>query len=144
MKAIFLVLFLAVFAFSCSDDNDTMFSVTPELSTYVESFYTEAALRGVNPPKTNLVAKIDTNCQSSIQISKDDEQWIMTMDKEIFDSMTAAGNPNNKIESMIFHELGRIILNRELSSGNSIMNGNIKMNGYTNAQRSALIDELFQ
>ena len=62
----------------------------------------------------------------------------------MFEAMSSAGNPNNKIEALIFHELGRIVLGRELTPGESIMNGYIKVTGYRNLERSALLDELFQ
>lgn len=129
-------------AISCSDENETTYSVTPELSTYVDSFFAEASLRGKDLPKQNLIASLNSGCQAITEISKDDEQWVLKFDKEMFEAM--AGNPNNKVESMIFHELGRIILKRELTTGASIMNGFVKVNGYSNTERSALLDELFK
>lgn len=142
MKAVqILAIFLC--AMACSDDTTT-YSVSPELSTYVNSFFSEGELRGKNLPKQNLIATVDSGCQSITAISKDGEQWILKFDKEIFESMEAQGNPNNKIESFIFHELGRIVLKRELATGNSIMNGFVKVNGYPDSQREELLDELFQ
>ena len=75
-----ILIFIALVSFSCSDD-ETSYSVTPELSTYVDAFYSEGAARGVNLPKTNLVAELKSSCQSSIQIIKDDEQWVLSFDK---------------------------------------------------------------
>lgn len=140
MKHSILIL-VAVVAFSCSDDEPTH-SVSPELSTYVDSFYAEASLRGKELPKQNLIASLNSGCQSIIEISKDGDQWVLKFDKEMFEAMS--GNPNNKVESMIFHELGRIVLKRELTPGASIMNGFVKVSGYSNAERASLLDELFK
>jgi len=137
----YLILILAVISFSCSDSNETQFATSSELAPYVDSFYSEAALRGVNPPKMNLICEIG-QIQAMTEISKDGDQWVLRFDKEMFEAMSA--NPNNKVEALIFHELGRIVLGRELNKDFSIMNGNIKMSGYSDAQRGALLDELFQ
>lgn len=141
MKKLMLV-FITVLCVSCSDDNEATYSVQPELSTYVDSFFAEAELRGKNLPQNNLIASLNSGCQAITEISKDGEQWVLKFDKEMFEAM--AGNPNNKVESMIFHELGRIVLKRELTPGASIMNGYVKVNGYSNAERAALLDELFK
>lgn len=135
-QTILLLLFAAI---ACTDDNETSYSVTPELQGYVESFYQEGALRGKDLPKNNLIASLNSECQTITQIKKDDDQWILEFDTEAFSTMT-----DNKKESFIFHELGRIVLKRELSKEFSIMNGDVKVNGYSADQREALLDELFK
>lgn len=154
MKKVNLILCaLCVFAITSCDEDETSYSVTPELQGYVESFYQEAALRGKDLPKNNLIASLNSDCQGITQIKKDDEQWILEFDKKVFDSFSSAGNPNNKIESFVFHELGKIVLKREIintfpvphdSLPKSIMNPYYKVEGYTAKQRTALLDELFK
>lgn len=138
-----IILFVLATIVSCDDSNPT-FTIEAELSDYVNSFYQEAQLRGKTLPQDNLIAQLDSNCQGMIEAHKDNDQWILKLDREIFTSMEQHGNPNNKIESMIFHELGRIILKRDLSKAYSIMNGDVKINGYPTSDRQQLLDELFQ
>jgi hypothetical protein len=145
MKYSILILTAASFFFSCSEDNNVQFTITPELTSYVDAFYSEASLRNVNPPKNNLIAQIG-QCQAITDLSKDDEQWILTFDKEHFENYSSA-----KIEAIVFHELGKIILGREIIKTTlandpnpiSIMNPYYKF-GYKVEQRAALLDELFQ
>lgn len=127
---------------ACSDD-EPVYTVTPELSDYVNSFYTEAQNRGMELPKENLIIELKSDCQAITQINTTDQQ-VLSFDKEAFVAMTAQGNPNNIIESYLFHELGRVVLKRSLTTGASIMNPNIKVNGFSDADKESLYDELFQ
>lgn len=137
------ILLIVPLALACTDD-EPVYTVTPELSGYVNTFYTEAQSRGKELPQENLIASLKSDNQAITEIKKDGDQWVLTFDKEAFDVMTAQGNPYNIIESYLFHELGRVVLKRELSSGFSIMNGNIKVNGFSTNDRSVLMDELFK
>lgn len=127
---------------SCSDEDPTVYNVQPGISSYVDSFYAEAQARGKVLPKNNLIVTLDSQCQAITAIERNGDQWYLKFDKEAFESMS--GHPNNLIEAMLFHELGKIVLNRELTSSNSIMNGDVKISGYSSANRSALLDELFK
>ncbi|HYF69112.1 MAG TPA: hypothetical protein VD884_13305 [Ohtaekwangia sp.] len=142
MKNSALIL-ISILALACSDD-ETTYSVTPELDTYVTSFFTEGEQRGKTIPKTNLIVHLNSECQAITQVKQEAGQWILEFDKEAFEAMSAQGNPNNKIESFLFHELGRIVLKRELSDGHSIMNGDIKVNGFSDDEREELLNELFK
>jgi hypothetical protein len=150
MKYLVFIATLVVTA-SCTDE-ETVYSVTPELSQYVDGFYQAGADRGKVLPKTNLSAYLDSQCNSITVVEKDGDQWILKFDKEIFAEMEAQGNPNNKIEALIFHELGRIVLKREIihttfqhdPNPSSIMNPYYKVEGYGASQRAALLDELFK
>jgi hypothetical protein len=137
MKSFITLLFLC--ALTACEDNETAYSVSPELTPYVDEFYNQAETHGKSLPKNNLIANLNSSCQSITQISKDDEQWTLEFDKEIFQGM-----PQTNIEAYIFHELGRIVLKRELSSEFSIMNPNIKVNGFAVSDRETLLDELFK
>jgi len=133
----------AILLTACSD-NGTIYSVSPELSTYVDAFYSEAALRGVNPPK-NFIVKLG-QCQAITDISLDGEQYILTFDKAWFEAYNS-----EQIEAIIFHELGKIVLGREIietakfndPNPVSIMNPYYKFS-YGAADRSVLLDELFK
>jgi hypothetical protein len=134
-----LITLLLLCALTACEDNETSYSVSPELTPYIDEFYNQAEAHGKSLPKNNLIAGLNSSCQSITQISKDDEQWTLEFDKEIFQGM-----PQNNIEAYIFHELGRIVLKRELSSEFSIMNPNIKVNGFATSDRETLLDELFK
>jgi hypothetical protein len=138
----YLILLLAL-SFGCSD-HETQFIVAADDEPYVTSFFTEAEARGKTLPKSNLLVSLNSDCQAITQIKRDDDQWILEMDGEVFNTMVAQGNPNNLIESYLFHELGRIVLQREFSSEFSIMNPQIKVNGFSSSDREALLDELFK
>lgn len=136
---------ISLIALSCSEDESITYNVAPELAAYVDSFFSEAQDRGVNLNRENLIASLDSNCQSMAESGYNKDQRYFKFDKEIFETMVAQGNPNNKIESFLFHELGRIVLKRELlPNANSIMNPDIKVNGFSAANRNALLDELFK
>lgn len=142
MKILTLSVLLTVFLAACSDEDPTVYNVQPDISVYVDSFYAEAQTRGKVLTKDNLIVTVVSECQAITVIEKKGDQWYLKFDKEAFGYM--AGHPNNLIEAMLFHELGKIVLNRELTSGNSIMNGDVKVSGYSSTNRSALLDELFK
>lgn len=137
-----IALTLITVLLSCSDKEQTIYNVQPDISSYVDSFYAEAQLRGKILPKDNLIVTVVSECQAITAIERNGDQWYLKFDKESFESMS--GHANNLIEATLFHELGKIVLNRELTSGNSIMNGDVKISGYSSANRSLLLDELFK
>lgn len=140
MKHVILILLVVLCA--CSH-NDTVYSVSPELEPYVTSFYNEASLRGKDIPKINLIAELG-QCQAVIDVSKDGNQWMLKLDPDFYQYYT-----KGQIEAIIFHELGKIILKREIISGPlsptplSIMNPYYKFGEY-GAKRTPLLDELFK
>lgn len=140
MKHVILILLVTLCA--CSDD-EPVYSVTPELEPYVTSFFTEAAARGKDLPQTNLIVQLG-QCQAVIDVAKDGDQWIVTLDPDFYQHYT-----EGQIEAIIFHELAKIILMRPVMDVPfgpepvSILNPYYKFGEY-GAQREELLDELFK
>jgi hypothetical protein len=146
-----ILITLALALASCSDD-DTQFTVTPELKPVIDSFFAEAAARGKDLPKVNLIAQLG-QVQAVIDVSKDGDQWVLTLDQDFYNYYTAG-----QLEAIIFHELGKIVLKREIilvepnpNIANirhnpepiSIMNPYYKFGEY-GSKRVELLDELFK
>jgi hypothetical protein len=72
MKKIIYTLLLAVSFFACSDD-DTSYSIAPELEAYVNTFIAEAGERGVTVPQ-NLIAEVSHKAQSIANASIEGNQ----------------------------------------------------------------------
>lgn len=139
------VFLIAITLSSCSDEDPTLYNVNASLTPYVDAFYSEASARGSNLKKSNLIVSLESELQAITVIERKGDQWYLSFDKEIFEEMVSQGNPNNKIESFLFHEMGKIVLNRELAvNTNSIMNPDIKVNGFKTSDRATLLDELFK
>lgn len=51
MKYLYCLLILAALG-ACQDENETVYSVAPELTPYVEAFYAEASQSGKLSPRT--------------------------------------------------------------------------------------------
>lgn len=136
---------LLMCALTSCEDNETRYSVTPELQQYVESFYTEGQQRGKDLPKTNLIINL-SNCQAITEITKDGDQWVLNFNTGFMDYYS-----DNQIEATIFHELGKIVLNKGIIKTPTygpepvnLMNPYYKFTGYSADQREALLDELFK
>lgn len=139
------VFLIAITLSSCSDEDPTLYNVNASLTPYVDAFYSEASARGSNLEKSNLIVSLESQLQSITVIERKGDQWYLSFDKEIFEEMVSQGNPNNKIESFLFHEMGKIVLKRELAvNTNSIMNPDIKVNGFKTSDKVTLLDELFK
>lgn len=72
MKNLISILVLSALFLSCSDD-DTSYSVAPELEGYVNTFIAEASERGVTVPQ-NLIAEISHKAQAIANASIDKNQ----------------------------------------------------------------------
>jgi hypothetical protein len=140
-----ILLIAALAAFSCSDD-ETTYSVSPELSSYVNAFYSEASLRSKSLPKDNLIVQIG-QAHAITDISRDGDQMILTFDKEFFENYSS-----EQIEALLFHELGKLVLKREVietakfndPNPVSLMNPYYKFSGYSGVDRQVMLDELFK
>lgn len=143
------VFLIAITLSSCSDEDPTLYNVNASLTPYVDAFYSEASARGSNLKKSNLIVSLESELQAITVIERKGDQWYLKFDKEIFEEMVSQGNPNNKIESFLFHEMGKIVLKRELVKESTpqpltIMNPYYKVNGFKTSDRAALLDELFK
>lgn len=142
MKHVLLVFILMAGLSACNDD-EPVYSVTPELQPYVTTFFTEAEARGKSLPQVNLIAELG-HCQAVVDMSKDDEQWILRLDPDFYEYYT-----EGQIEAIVFHELAKALLQRPIldvpfgPEPVSIMNPYYKFGEY-GAKRTELLDELFK
>ncbi len=113
----FIVLFLLLF--SCQEE--TQFSVQPELQSYVDEFFFQAKIHGLLIEKKNLIVKSSTDigvnsgmCTThSGQRTANIAQYIVSADSE---------NPL-RTKIVVFHELGHALLFRgHVDTRKSIMN----------------------
>lgn len=105
---------LAVVLASCHDD-DTQYSVAPELDTYVNTFISEAQERGVTIPKNNLIAELtDFKAQSVANTATDGNQRYLYVHKGLFDYGAASGK-TALIEYSIFNALGGLIIKNSVN-----------------------------
>jgi hypothetical protein len=87
------VLLLTVFTFAC-EDNDTVFSVDPELSEYVDSFFQEASDRRSEIQKTNLTVTledIEDTTALGIDYSNNGQRYIH-FNRQVFNRLNSAGD----------------------------------------------------
>lgn len=151
-KTFFVTILLTVFL-SCSSEDETLYNVDAPLTPYVDAFYSEASSRGANLEKSNLIVSMESQLQAITVIQKNGDQWHLKFDKEIFEEMERQGNPLWIIESYLYHELGKIILERDVikttiahdSLPKSLMNPYYKKEGIKNEKlKVVLLDELFK
>lgn len=87
------ILLLTVFAFAC-DNEDTVFSVDPELSEYVDSFFQEATDRGKSIARTNLTVSlrdIEDTTELGVDYSNNGQRYIY-FNQQVFNSLNSAGD----------------------------------------------------
>jgi hypothetical protein len=141
----YLLVIVALVAFSCSEDKETVYRVDESLSPYVDAFISAAADRGVSVERTNLIAEVKPGNQSMISIQMDGDQRILYFDSEI---MANTGGYNAYTERAIFHDLARLLLNLELEKDNptvnTLMNPAFKFSGWTVIERETLLNQAFQ
>lgn len=133
-----IVTVLTVFVISCTEENEIRYSVDPALSTYVETFYAEAAERGVTIPK-NLVATLSANVQG---ISKADID--MEQNRLIFNEVLISTMPTSLVEAHVYYRLGGLFLKKNISEGVSFMNPDYMFTPYNPVNKEAMFDALFQ
>lgn len=148
-----IIILIAITSFACSDDDATQYIIPTEITSYVDSFYSEASARNSNPDKTNLIITLDSEAQAITSTEKKGDQWYLKFDKEVFEEMERQGDPLWTIESYLYHELGKIVLNRDIikttfphdSLPKSLMNPYYKREGIKNEKlKGILLDELFK
>lgn len=133
-----------------SFDFNPEYRIPKELSPYVNSFFNEAAIRGIFIDKSNLVMTIQNdlykNGEWGLSINNGGQRSIL-IDKDYFDFYFTQTNNPDGIESLIFHELGHSLLNRVHVKCESIMNPAFAVNNFYEGNaplRKTFIDELFK
>jgi len=154
MKKIAFIIISAIAA-SCSNMVDeNHYYVTPELKSFVDNFYNEAAKQGIRLQKNNLsitLKKLDFHAGAGVEgvsVYNKDEVFLDV------DFATNLLNSKNHIDSLnveyvVFHELGHYLLHRgHISEQNyTIMtpDGWYKSDFQTSIKkRNQLITELFK
>jgi|ADGO01.1.fsa_nt_gi hypothetical protein len=145
MKKISTVFLLMLFVIACKDDEGTTFQIDPDLIQHVNAFYDEAAERGVNLTKSNLVVRVSDSINedwAGYTFKDDDQRYVFIND----DKYMEFKDQPYIIEYMVFHELGHALLNKgHCGSCESIMNGLFFPWEYDpETMRDTLLDELFQ
>lgn len=130
----YLLIFLAALG-ACQEENSTIYSVDPALSPYVDTFYAEAAERGVIPPR-NLIAEFK-GIQAGVEVDMRGDQNYLFVHPTTFERMGAGA-----LEVQIYSRLGGLFLKRSTSEDYSFMNPDIYA-AYNPADKEALFDELF-
>jgi hypothetical protein len=148
-------LFVALFACESSDPTIS-YNVTPELSVYVDTFFAEAEKRGIILSKENLVVQLipqkDMPDYQGLS-TKEGDQRIIKIQKELYEYYSGEGCASyydekygpNRLEILMFHELGHTILGREHTDGESYMSIEFitPVIPYEEEDRTPLVDELF-
>lgn len=140
------------FLMSCTEFvDDYSYRIQPELKPFVDSFFEEAAARGILIEKSNL----DVYLLEGLSKSKNawgqsrnyGGQRIVVIDKE-WAEFYLKSHPN-RIEPIMFHELGHAILRRGHNNlAGSLMNPGRCSSGacyeHQPEMRKVFIDELFE
>lgn len=97
----YLCLFILAALGACQEENEVIYSVDPALAQYVETFYSEAAERGVTIPK-NLVAEFG-EVQAIAKGETTHGQNYLSVSKAMFD-----GFNDSQREAQIVYQLAGI------------------------------------
>jgi hypothetical protein len=150
------ILFLSIIVQACAFDQTIEYRIDTLLSGYMESFYKEASARNYKVDKFNLIIELKDG------LSKNENAWglskkigdqrIIYIDTEFYNDYTN-GNHRNRIEAIVFHEMGHSIINRRhTTKQNSLMNpdnlgsGSLYEKSFgkiDSVYREQLLDELF-
>lgn len=140
MKAIiFFIAIISLLLTNCSEQ-ETFFNIEPELQQYVDSFYKEANDRGIVLQRSNLIGKVSKSISPKQGLlSVIDGQIIMEINYYSFKNFD-----KNKIEAIVFHELGHGLLKRNhCDEKNSLMNTSVCLNCFSLINREYYLEELF-
>ena len=106
MKRYILPILILAALGACQDENEVRYSVDPQLQPYVDTFYNEAAERGVVIPK-NLVAELNEVVQGISTAEIDNGQYYLHFNATMFDGFKAAG-VESQIEANIYGKLAEV------------------------------------
>lgn len=126
----------------CCDLFDTGYCIDRRLVPYVDNFYQEAALRGVELRTDELTVSL----ASIKQFGRTYFGKKVKINLSVFDSYTEYGTKySEEVEFIIFHELGHALLDLRHREGNSIMAESPAIRAYVGKPevRKQLLDELF-
>lgn len=146
-NALILILSLLTLQSCLSSFEEKEFNSTPELQSYVDQFFIEANDRGLYYPKGNLIVAFKKNLNKSEQAwgisTKKLGQRIIYIDYDFFYEQKQY---RDRIEALIFHEMGHAILNRKHCESQSLMNPSWGFSCYENLPkiRKIFVDELFK
>lgn len=121
---------------------DVDYSIEPDLQPYAEAFYNEASAHGVRLTKENLVimTRVGLKDEGMWGVSrKEGRQRIIYIDAEYYNDMVR-GNHQDRVEFLVFHEMGHALLGRHHTADQSIMNPG--WHDFHN-HRTEFLDELF-
>lgn len=106
---------MIVMAFASCSDDETQYSIAPELEVYVSTFIAEAQERGVTITQNNLIAEITSyKAQSIANGALDGDQKYLYVNEGIFKFSTTTGN-TNLLEYSIFNELGGLFIHNRVN-----------------------------
>ena len=147
------LLVILLVAGSCSKDEDPQYLVDEPLQPYFDRFETEAALRGVTIDLKALMVSGDVRLIGTVNVIGQCVHTEKEPNTVIVDVVYWNGANDLEREFLIFHELGHCALNREHiddsdANGDCVSmmtsgTGQCHIN-YTEATRTALLDELFK
>lgn len=136
MKKI-IVIFL-VLLFSC-EEKQNIYIVDSDLSIYVDAFFQQASIHGVEISKENLVVRKSVNISPKLGLfSISDGQRVVEINAYAVNDFN-----NDYVEAIVFHELGHALLNKPHQDDvKSLMNTNLCLKCYAD-EKKLYIDQLF-
>lgn len=117
---------IAIIFCSCADFTDERhFEVDARLKPFVDEFYRQGKLNGLNIQRDNLIATIEKCDNPEAYGESIDDAFIPTIhiDPDFFQSVIAFNDSlsNYHIQYVVFHELGHALLKRHHTEKRSIM-----------------------
>lgn len=116
MKNLVIIISLLTLT-SCIDFDQTVeYSVDPALEVYIESFFNEAQLRGIDIPHENLIVEFGVTDHTGLS-HKRGNQRIITIDPAYKTKIY------QHVELVVYHEMGHALLGlRHIEDHDAIMN----------------------
>jgi hypothetical protein len=102
-----LTLALALIVLVSCTENDTVYTVSPELSPYVDAFYSDASAAGIDVPK-NLIADLKVT-QSTMKAETTNGQNYFYLNTNSFNSYS---QDQEWLASRVYAGLGRLLLHK--------------------------------
>lgn len=146
MKAIIPLLSIVLTGCFSSMDQEPIYKVDPKLNTYVDSFFNLSDSLGRHLNRENITVQLRSGLEDMGDwglSTKMGDQRIVYIDQDFFDFYIKTNHPD-RIEALVFHELGHALLLRKHTNEYSIMNVNIPLGYKDKSVRDILIAELFK
>jgi len=159
-KLIFIALALSLSSCFSGFDETIEYRIDPRVEYYVEQFYVEGEDRGLVFDRYNLIVIVQRHNTGRFVYKQDPKiqldglsitqgtQRVVFIDLEIVEQglidEEGSEGPANKLEIVIFHELGHALLNRKHNNDSrSIMSDRFEPLLMTRGWRTEVLDELF-